>query len=72
MISYEINFEKYLVKLIGKVFFYDNCNVIIDVFWIKNGNEIDILNSGGKYLKVSIDDFLLIIFDVNEYDVGFY
>lgn len=68
MINYEICFKEYLVKLIGKVFL----NEFEYVFWIKNGEKIDIFKSGDKYLEVIVEDLLLIIFKVNEYDVGFY
>lgn len=54
------------------MFLYDNCNATTDVFWTKNGNEIDTLNSGGKYSKASIDDSSLTISDVNEHDAGSY
>lgn len=54
------------------MFLYDNCNATTDVFWTKNGNEIDTLNSGGKYSKTSTDDSSLTISDVNEHDAGSY
>lgn len=66
MISYEICLEKYFLKLIGKVFLYDYFNVIKDIFWIKNGEKIEILNGEEKYLRVNGDNLLFIIFDVNE------
>lgn len=72
MTSHETYFEKYSIKLIGKVFLYDKCNATTDVVWTKNGNEIDTLNSGGKYSKVSTDDSSLTISDVNEHDAGSY
>lgn len=67
LISYEICFEKCFLKLIGKVFLYDYFNVIKDIFWIKNGEKIEILNSEEKYLRVNGDNllFIMMIFDVN-------
>lgn len=72
MTSHETCFEKHSVKLIGKVFLYDQRNATRDLYWTKNEEKIDTLNSGGKYSKVSTDDSSLIISDVNEHDAGSY
>lgn len=72
MISFDICIKNYFVKLIGNVFLYEEFFVIYMVFWLKNGRRLDIDGSRGKYLDFSIDDLLLIIFNVNKYDVGFY
>lgn len=54
------------------VFLYDELFVLIDVYWIKGGIKFDIVIKGGKYLGVNLIDLLLIINNVNEYDVGNY
>lgn len=56
------------MKLIGEVFLND----FDSVFWSKNGEKLYFFKFGEKYLEVSCMDLLLIIFIVNEYDVGFY
>lgn len=60
------------VKLIGNVFLYEGFFDILEVFWIKDSKRIDIQRSGGKYLEVIIENLLLIIRQVNKYDVGNY
>lgn len=72
MISYWICVLDRLVILIGNVFLYGSFFVVKNVFWIKYGEELDIKGSGGRYSEVIVDNLLLIIFEVNEYDVGFY
>lgn len=59
--------------MISEIFFYDKYE-FENVFWIKNGEKIDIFVeiNNCKYFKVSIDNLLLIIYNVSYYDVGLY
>lgn len=52
--------------MISEIFFYDKYE-LENVFWIKNGEKIDIFVeiNNCKYLKVSIDNLLLIIYNVS-------
>lgn len=54
------------------MFFYEDFFDILEVFWIKNGERIDIWGSGGRLLEVIIDNLFLIIREVNVDDVGNY
>lgn len=58
----------------GNVVIYDNLFVIVEIFWIKNGEKIsfDIEENGEKCLKVNIDNLLLMIRNVSFEDVGEY
>lgn len=58
----------------GNVVIYDNLFVIVEIFWIKNGEKIsfDIEESGGKFFEVNIDNLLLMIRNVSFEDVGKY
>lgn len=70
--SHETDVENRSVKLIGKVFLYDQSHEILDVFWSMGENKIDTLEGGNKYSKVSIEEPSLTIFNVNEHDAGSY
>lgn len=52
--------------MISEIFFYDKYE-LENVFWIKNEEKIDIFVeiNNCKYLKVSIDNLLLIIYYVS-------
>lgn len=58
--------------MIGNIFLDDDLLGFFEVFWMKNGEKIDIKGSGGRLLEVIIDDLLFIIREVCYYDVGFY
>lgn len=60
------------VKLTGVVFLTDNSPGIQEVFWSKNGVNIDIQGSGGRLTGVTIDDPSLTIRNVSKDDVGKY
>lgn len=68
MTNHQTCLKEHSLKLIGEVFPCDPKNV----FWSKNGEEIDTSKSGGKYSKLSIKDPSLTIFKVNEHDAGSY
>lgn len=51
--------------MVGNVFLIDDFFVIEEIYWLKDGNKIDIYENEGKYLKVSVDVLLLIIYNVN-------
>lgn len=63
--GYDMYLDINVVKLIVKVFLSDKVFVIEEVFWIKNGVNIDIERRERKYLKISIGNLFLIINDVN-------
>lgn len=60
------------VTLIGNVFLYGSLPAVKNVFWTKNGEELDTKGSGGRYSEVTVDNPSLTIFEVNEYDAGSY
>lgn len=60
------------ITLIGNVFLYGSLPVVKNVFWTKNGEELDTKGSGGRYSEVTVDNPSLTIFEVNEYDAGSY
>lgn len=60
------------VKLIAKVFSSDKASVIEEVFWTKNGENIDIERRERKYSKISTGNPSLTINDVNQQDAGSY
>lgn len=60
------------VTLIGNVFLYGSLPAVKNVFWTKNGKELDTEGSGGRYTEVTVDNPSLTIFEVNEYDAGSY
>lgn len=51
---------------------YGNLPAIQKAFWTKNGEILDTQGSGGRYSEASVDNPSLTIFDVNEYDAGYY
>lgn len=65
IMGYDMYLDINVVKLIVKVFLSDKIFVIEEVFWIKNGENIDIERRERKYLKISIGNLFLIINDVN-------
>lgn len=60
------------ITLIGNVFLYGSLPDVKNVFWTKNGQELDTNGSGGRYSEVTVDNPSLTIFDVNQYDAGSY
>ncbi|XP_052708658.1 uncharacterized protein LOC128183596 [Crassostrea angulata] len=70
--SHETCFESRSVKLIAKVYLYDICHPISELFWTVNDKEIDKQGSGGKFSKVSVDSPCLTINNVTRYDAGSY
>lgn len=60
------------VTLIGNVFLYGSQPVVQNVFWTKNGEELDTKGSGGRYSEVTVDNPSLTICEVNECDAGSY
>lgn len=74
MTSHETCLEKRSLKLTGKVFPYDHFNATKDIFWTKNGEEIETSNSEEKYSRVNGDNssFTMMISDVNGQDAGSY
>lgn len=60
------------ISLVGDVFVYGGLPAVQNVFWTKNGKEINTEGSGGKYTKVTVDNPSLTIFEANEYDAGSY
>lgn len=58
--------------MVGDVFVYGDLPAIQNVFWTKNGKEINTEGSGGKYTKVTVDNPSLTIFEANKYDAGSY
>lgn len=72
-VSHDVCFQNNSVKLIGKVYLLSGkLPAIQDVFWTKDGKNVDIQGSGGKYCKVGVDDPSLIIYNVNHRDIGTY
>lgn len=72
MISHGTCVSNRSVTLIGNVFLYGSLPVVKNVFWTKNGEELDTKGSGGRYSEVTVDNPSLTIFEVNEYDAGSY
>lgn len=70
--SHETCFESRSVKLIAKVYLYDICHPISELFWTVNDEEIDKQGSDGKFSKVSVDFPCLTINNVTRYDAGSY
>lgn len=64
-----MNINEKLVKLIGIVFIDCDLFLINEVYWIKNGDSIDIQGSGGWFF---IDNYDFIIKNVGQDDVGDY
>lgn len=72
MISHGTCVSNRSVTLIGNVFLYGSLPAVKNVFWTKNGQELDTNGSGGRYSEVTVDNPSLTIFDVNQYDAGSY
>lgn len=58
--------------MIAKVYLYDTCHAIQEVFWTVNDKEVDKQGLGGKFSKVSVDSPCLTINNVTRYDAGSY
>lgn len=58
--------------MIAKVYLYDTCHPIQEVFWTVNDEEIDKQGLSGKFSKVSVDFPCLTIHNVNRCDAGSY
>lgn len=71
-VSHETDINSKSVKLCGVVFLSENSPDIQNVFWSKNGEQIDIKGSGGKLAGTSTDDPSLTIRNVNQEDIGKY
>lgn len=71
-ISHETCFQSRSLKLITKVFPFDECHATLDMVWIVKGDKIDKQGLGGKNSTVSVDDSSLTIHKFNKYDAGSY
>lgn len=71
-VSHETDIKNRSIKLCGVVFLSKNSPDIQNVFWSKNGEQIDIEGSGGRLTGVTIDDPSLTIRNVNQEDIGKY
>lgn len=71
-ITHETCFQTRSLKLIAKVFPYDECHATRDVYWTVNKEKIDERLLGGKYSTVSVDDASLTIRNLNKCDKGSY
>lgn len=60
------------LRLIGKVFVYDQSPTIDTFYWTKDGKKIKNLEGGDKYSEGSTEDPSLFIQNVNPHDVGTY
>lgn len=60
------------MTLTCEIFLYENSPQLQKILWMKDGTDIDIDGSGGKYSGGSINDPSLAISDVNELDKGSY
>lgn len=68
----ETNIKSRSVKLIGNIYFYDDSPGIIETYWKKNDEKINLEESSGKLLKMSSDISSLTIRNVNPGDAGKY
>lgn len=68
----ETNIKSRSVKLIGNIYFYDDSPGIIETYWKKNDEKINLEESSGKLLKMSSDISSLAIRNVNPGDAGKY
>lgn len=60
------------VTLTAGVFLYGNSPAVSEIIWTKNGKQLDIYGSGGKFNTLSLDNQSLTIFGVNRHDAGIY
>ncbi|XP_056017075.1 uncharacterized protein LOC125674433 [Ostrea edulis] len=60
------------MTLTCEIFLYENGPPLQEILWMKDGTDIDIARSGGKYLGGSISDPSLVILDVSQFDKGSY
>lgn len=58
--------------MIAKVYLYEPCHAIQEVFWTVNDKEIDKKGLDGKFSIGSVDSPDLTIHNVNHFDVGSY
>lgn len=72
MTNLETNIKSRSVKLIGNIYFYDDSPGIIETYWKKNDEKINLEESSGKLLKMSSDISSLTIRNVNPGDAGKY
>lgn len=70
--SHKTCFESRSVELIAKIYLYDTCHAIQEVFWTVNDEKIDKQGLGGKFSKVSVNFPCLTIHNVNRCDAGSY
>lgn len=68
----ETNIKSRSVELIGNIYFYDDSPGIIETYWKKNDEKINLEESSGKLLKMSSDISSLTIRNVNPGDAGKY
>lgn len=64
--------QGHAVKLRCDVFLYDESPTLTDVYWTRDGIKLNIGRSGGKYLKVDVNNQSLIINNVSYNDAGDY
>lgn len=64
--------QGHAVKLRCDVFLYDESPTLTDVYWTKDDIKLNIGGSGGKYLKVDVNNQSLIINNVSYNDAGDY
>lgn len=70
--SVDTNIKNRSLKLIGKLYFFDDSPGILETFWTKDGEKINTKESGGKLLDISNDYSSLIITNVSPDDAGDY
>ncbi|XP_056017067.1 neuronal cell adhesion molecule-like [Ostrea edulis] len=70
--SHVTNIKKRSMTLTCEIFLYENSPQLQKILWMKDGTDIDIDGSGGKYSGGSINDPSLAISDVKETDKGSY
>lgn len=71
-ICHKTYIKNHSVTLNGTVFLYEDFLEIQNLFWSKNGQNLESHKIGGKYLEVGMDNPSLTIFDINQHDAGSY
>lgn len=71
-VNHETDINNKSIKLTGVVFLSDDSPCVCEVYWCKNGEQIDIQESGGRLSGVTIDDPSLTIRYISQEDAGKY
>lgn len=71
-VNHETDINNRSIKLTGVVFLSDDSPCVCEVYWSRNGKQIDIQESGGRLSGVTIDDPSLTIRYISQEDVGKY